>query len=161
MQNASVTDRHAAEEFEITAPGFHRGILPEMSCKGCLSGEEIGGTNAGEKYRDLLTSAGDGREVIPMDEFDWEAEYQRLAATDPDFEAVRQSMREVIAEEMPDKEDDFCYNHEVFVKGYRAVKAAKHNRFDADLVERSRRGDIDAAQQMLIKAGIIDSLKEK
>ena len=96
-----------------------------------------------------------------MDEFDYEAEFKRLAATDPDFEAVRQSMRETIAEECPDKEDDFCYNHEIFVKGYRLVKAAKHNRFDPDLLERSRRGDIDASQQMLIKSGIIDSLKEK
>jgi len=57
-----------------------------------------------------------------MDEFDYEAEFKRLAATDPDFEAVRQSMRETIAEECPDKEDDFCYNHEIFVKGYRLVK---------------------------------------
>ena len=57
--------------------------------------------------------------------------------------------------------DDFNSNYEVFLKGYREVKAARHNRFDPDLVERSKRGDIDAAQAMLIKAGIIDSLKEK
>ena len=48
-------------------------------------------------------------------------------------------MREVIAEEMPDREDDFTYNHEISLRGYKAVKAAKDNRFDPDLVERSIR----------------------
>lgn len=55
-------------------------------------------------------------------------------------------MREVIAEEMPDQEDDFAYTHKIFLRGYKAVKAAKHNRFDPDLVVRSKLGDIDAAQ---------------
>lgn len=50
-------------------------------------------------------------------------------------------MREVIAKEMPDQEDDFAFNHEIFLRGYKAVKAAKHNHFDPDLVERSKRGD--------------------
>ena len=49
-------------------------------------------------------------------------------------------VREGIAEEMPDREDDFAYNHEIFLRGYKAVKAAKHNRFDPDLVEHSIRG---------------------
>lgn len=34
-------------------------------------------------------------------------------------------------------------------------------RFDPDLVARSKAGDIDASAQMLIKAGIIESLKGK
>jgi hypothetical protein len=37
------------------------------------------------------------------------------------------------------------------VRNESAVKAAKHNRFDPNLVERSKRGDIDASQQMWIK----------
>jgi hypothetical protein len=94
-----------------------------------------------------------------MDEYDFKAQFERLRATDPDFESVRQSMRETIAEEMPDRESDFCYDYEIFLRGYEAVKKARHNRFDPELVERSRHGDIDAAQAMLVKAGIIDSLK--
>ena len=95
------------------------------------------------------------------DEYDLEAEYQRLAATDPDFQAIRDSMKKVIEEECPERMDDFNSNYEIFLKGYREVKAAKHNRFDPDLVERSKSGDIDAAQEMLIRAGIIDAMKEK
>ena len=96
-----------------------------------------------------------------MDDFDYEAEYRRLAATDPDFQSIRDSMKAVIEEECPERMDDFNSDYETFLRGYKEVKAARHNRFDPDLVERSKRGDIDAAQQMLIKAGIIDAMKEK
>ena len=96
-----------------------------------------------------------------MDGYDFEAEYKRLKDSNPDFENIREKMREVIAEEMPYQEDDVNSNHEIFLRGYQAVKKAHFNRFDPDLAERSRRGDIDASAEMLIKAGIIDSLKEK
>jgi hypothetical protein len=96
-----------------------------------------------------------------VDEFDYEAEFQRLAATDEDFEDVRQAMRETIELECPDRAGEFASDYETFLRGYAAVKKAKFTRFDADLVERSRKGDIDASAEMLIKAGIIDSLKEK
>lgn len=68
---------------------------------------------------------------------------------------------EVLIDQAPDKEDDFSYDYEIFLRGYEAVKKARHNRFDPELVARARKNDRDAAEQMLIKAGIIDSLKEK
>lgn len=95
------------------------------------------------------------------DEFDLEAQYNRLAATDPQFQEIRAKLAETILEEMPENLSDFESDHATFLRGYAAVKQAYFNKFDPDLVERSKRGDIDAAQQMLIKAGILDAMKEK
>jgi len=62
--------------------------------------------------------------------FDYEAEYKRLAAIDPDFEAIRRELARTVQEEMPQNMSDFEYDHATFLKGYAAVKAARFNRFD-------------------------------
>jgi hypothetical protein len=88
-----------------------------------------------------------------------EEEYEYLKANDPDFEKIRAKLVETIKEEQPEAEEIYGTDHRAFLDGYRRVKRAHFNPFPEDLVERSRRGDIDASKEMLIEAGIIDQLK--
>jgi hypothetical protein len=94
-----------------------------------------------------------------MDGYDAKAVYERLRDTDPQFEEKRDKLAEVVREEQPEAEDLYNSDHAAFLDGFKRVEKKFFNKFDDRLMERSRRGDIDAAAEALIQAGIADGLK--
>ena len=91
-----------------------------------------------------------------------EEEYKYLRENDPDFDRIRRQLAETIKEEQPHAEDVYATDHEAFLDGYHRIKQRFFNPFDPyneGLVERARRGDRDAAEAMLVRSGVADSLK--
>jgi hypothetical protein len=91
-----------------------------------------------------------------------EEEYAYLMRNDPDFDRIRRQLAETIKEEQPDAEGIYSSDHEAFLDGYHRIKQRFFNPFDPyneGLVERARHGDRDAAEQMLVRSGVAESLK--
>jgi hypothetical protein len=86
-------------------------------------------------------------------------EYERLKEEDPLFAEVRAKLGDVVLEERPEDGDVYNNDYRAFVDGYRRVKKAFFPNVNPVTVARTRKGDRDAAQELLVEMGVIDDLK--
>ncbi len=92
---------------------------------------------------------------MSREDTDWQYEYERLKESDPEFRDVVEKLADVVAEERPEDGEIYNSDYRAFVTGYREVKKTFFSKTDPRTVERTRRGDTDAAAELLVQMGIV------